>query len=159
MMRRPATDFNIPVPPELREIEDKLIEFFRWSSMGLRVDTDASGIGSQYEPERGDQEDKRKPSMPKMRDDEAMDVSRALYHVPRVPVDWHMILRVHYLRQFRAPAEMCRKIRGVRAQTWVQERNKGLHMLENILRRGLHKAPIRLYCDHPAQSSETCIAD
>lgn len=158
-MSRAAVNFNEKVPPELFDIEGKLIEFFRWSSLGLRVEVDASGIGGQYEPERGDLDDKRKPSLPKIRDDEAMDISRALYHVPRLPVDWHMILRVHYLRQFRPPVEMCRKIRGVRAQTWVQERNKALHMLQNIMRRGLHKTPIRLYCAHPAQRSESCIAD
>ena len=158
-MIRPAINFNEKVPPELFDIEGKLIEFYRWSRLGLRVEIDASRIGGHYEPERGDLDDKRQPSMPKIRDDEAMAISRALYHVPRTPVDWHMILRVHYLRQFRPPAEMCRKIRGVRAQTWVQERNRALHMLQNILRSGLHKAPIRLYCDHPAQRSEPCIAD
>jgi len=143
-MSRDSIDFTTQPPPELRAIEDKLIEFYRWSKMGLCVDMDASGIGKHYEPERGDQEDKRQPVMPKIRDDEAMDISRALARVPRMPVDWHMILRVQYLRQFQPPQVMCRKIKGVRAQTWCAERNKALHMLENIIKRGEHRVPIRM---------------
>lgn len=159
MSRKTPIDFNAPVPPELNSIEGKLIEFYRWSRLGLRIDVDASGLGAAYQPERGDIDERRQAIMPKIRDDEAMDISRALARVPENPIDWRMILRVHYLRQFQPPAIMCRKLRGVRAQTWVQERNNALHMVENIMRRGLHKIPIRLYCDHPAQSRETCIAD
>ncbi len=160
MSRNPPVDFFERVPPELYDVDLILSEFARWSSGGQRVEK--SAVVGNFRPQRPDEEKQEGESKgPKIPDWQATNINRVLTCMPVNPTDWLGILRSHYVWwRYGHPQVMCRKLKGVRAQTWVQERNKALHMFKNIYARGIPKAPRIVYTAHTyAQECSDAIAD
>ena len=129
MRRRPLVDFNQPVTEDLVVIEDLVIGFAKWSHEWREPDaTDASGIGKAYEPERGDLDDRRQAKIAGMRDDEALEVSRAWAIVTRNRPAHSLVLKVHYLKGCGTVQATCRKV-SIRPEDWCAMRNAGLRMI------------------------------
>ena len=132
-MTRRHISFTLPVPPELVYTETLLLQF-RATLGGVEpTATDASGIGKNYRPERGDNEDRRHPRVhDPLGDDAFIRTARALSVLHHQDMVHAWVVHTAYNIKPGNPQALCRKLR-IQPAYWCDYRNAGLRKLESIL--------------------------